>query len=222
MPWANAKVTHLLSVHRAMTTVVDDETAETASSNGYNEVVFMRNMETIDAFSSCVLPAKVEKAYMGEHINIMTQVLHIADGSLTQGITIQNAYMELQKGSKNVVMVVRNSTAYPQMLQKKAPVARAVAVISVPEKPPETRVWEGKDEPQDSHPPNLTTRQRQGKLFEELDLGGLNSWLQELTEDACQLLAEYHNVFSLEPAELGCTHSTKHMIRVTDDTPFKE
>ena len=28
--------------------------------------------------------------------------------------------------------------------------------------------------------------------------------------------------FSLEPAELGCTHSTKHTIRVTDDTPFKE
>ena len=29
-------------------------------------------------------------------------------------------------------------------------------------------------------------------------------------------------MFLLEPAELGCTHSTKHMIRVTDDTPFKE
>ena len=28
--------------------------------------------------------------------------------------------------------------------------------------------------------------------------------------------------FSLEPAELGCTHSTEHMIKVTDDTPFME
>ena len=28
--------------------------------------------------------------------------------------------------------------------------------------------------------------------------------------------------FSLEPAELGCTHSTKHTIKVTDDTSFKE
>ena len=28
--------------------------------------------------------------------------------------------------------------------------------------------------------------------------------------------------FSLEPTELGCTHSTEHMIKVTDDTPFKE
>ena len=30
------------------------------------------------------------------------------------------------------------------------------------------------------------------------------------------------NIFSLDLAELGCTHSTKHMIKVTDDTPFKE
>ena len=27
--------------------------------------------------------------------------------------------------------------------------------------------------------------------------------------------------FSLEPMELGCTHSTEHMIKVTGDTPFK-
>ena len=36
------------------------------------------------------------------------------------------------------------------------------------------------------------------------------------------LLAEYHDVFSLDPVELGCTHSTVHTIKVTDDTPFKE
>ena len=80
----------------------------------------------------------------------------------------------------------------------------------------------GEDGPQDSHSPNLTTKQRKGKVFEELDLGRLNSWLPELAEDACQLLAKYHNVFLLQPAELGCTHSTEHIIRITDDTPFKE
>ena len=35
-------------------------------------------------------------------------------------------------------------------------------------------------------------------------------------------MAEYHNVFSLDPTELGCTHSTEHVIKVTDNTPFKE
>ena len=36
------------------------------------------------------------------------------------------------------------------------------------------------------------------------------------------MLAEYHGVFSLDPAELGCTHSMEHTIKVTNDTPFKE
>ena len=85
---------------------------------------------------------------MGKCINIMTQVLWPKGGFLTQGLTIQNAYTELWKGSKNVVMVVKNSTAYPQMLWKKAPVARAVAATVVPEMPPEIRLQEGEDGPQ--------------------------------------------------------------------------
>ena len=39
---------------------------------------------------------------------------------------------------------------------------------------------------------------------------------------APQLLAKYHDIFSLDQVELGCTHSTEHAIKVTDDTPFKE
>ena len=34
MPWANARVVHLLSVHRAAATMVGDETTEDSSSNG--------------------------------------------------------------------------------------------------------------------------------------------------------------------------------------------
>ena len=65
MPWVNTRVVHLLSVCRTAATVVDDETAESANFNGYDEVVFMRNTQTIDAFSSHVLPIKAEKAYTG-------------------------------------------------------------------------------------------------------------------------------------------------------------
>ena len=62
MPWANARVAHLLSVHRAAATVVDDQTSESANPNGYDEVVFMRNTETIEAFSSHVISIKMEKS----------------------------------------------------------------------------------------------------------------------------------------------------------------
>ena len=78
------------------------------------------------------------------------------------------------------------------------------------------------DKPQGPHTPRLTVRQRHGKLFNELDLGGLDSWAPKLADAACQLLAKYHNMFLLDPAELGCTHSMEYTIKVTDDTPFKE
>ena len=140
MPWANARVAHLLFMHWATATVLEDQTSESANPNGYDEVVFIINAETIEAFSSWVISVKVEKAYTGECIHIMTQVLQTEDSVLPQGLTIQNAYTELQKGSKYVVIVVRNS----QMIWKKAPVARAMAVTTVPEIPPEIRVQEGK------------------------------------------------------------------------------
>ena len=59
-------------------------------------------------------------------------------------------------------------------------------------------------------------------MFEELDLSGLESWPPNLVDSVWSLLAEYHDVFSSEPSELGYTHSTKHVIKVTNDTPFKE
>ena len=105
----------------------------------------------------------------------MTQALCSEDGLLPHGLTIQNAYTELHNGSKNVAVVVRNSMVYPQTLRKKTPVARAVAATWVPEPPMWTVVMEALDEVQGLQMPKLTMKQRQEKLFEELDLSGLES-----------------------------------------------
>ena len=118
--------------------------------------------------------------------------------------------------------MIRNNTAYSQTLWKKTLVARAVAALPVLEPPEEVQLWEGVDETQNSHTPQLTVRQRHAKLFNELDLSGLESWAPVLADTTHWLLAEYHDMFSLDPVELGCTHSTEHTIKVTDDTSFKE
>ena len=76
--------------------------------------------------------------------------------------------------------------AYPQTLQKKTPVARAVMVTPLPESPVEAQLQEGGNEPQDPCAPKLTVRQWHGKLFDELDLSGLDSWPPEMA-DACPL-----------------------------------
>ena len=222
MPWANARVAHLLSVCRMTTMEVGDGIEEDPSQDGNDQVMYTQNMETIEPFSSCVVPVKVGRAYTGECINIMVQALQTEEGSLQQGLTVQNSYTEFRQGSKKAVMVVRNSMAHSQTLQKKTPVARAVVALPLPKPPMEVQLQEGGKELQGPHTPRLTVRQRHGKLFDELDLSGLDSWAPKLTDATHWLLAKYHHVFSLDPTELGCTHSMEHTIKVMDDTPFKE
>ena len=123
IPLENAQVAHLLSVQRATATVEDSQVAGKSSPCEYDEVVLTKNTETIDAFSSLDIPMKTEKAYLGGIINVMTQALQVKDGSLPQGLTMQNVYTELRMGSKNAIVVVRNSTAYPQTLKKRTLVA---------------------------------------------------------------------------------------------------
>ena len=70
----------------------------------------------------------------------------------------------------------------------------------------------------------LTKTERQEQLLERLDLSGLEAWPQEQAKQACSLLREYHDIFSLEKRDMGHTNATKHKIVLKDpDTPpFKE
>ena len=118
--------------------------------------------------------------------------------------------------------MVWNNTAYPQTLWKKKPCGQGSSCIASARTPKSEGLQEGIGKSADFHTPRLTVRQRHGKLFDKLDLSYLDSWTPELADTACWLLAKYHDVFSLDPAKSGCTHSTEHIIKVTDDTPFKE
>ena len=222
MPWANVRAVHLLAVQRMTLMEVGNGQEEGYDTDNENPLMYTQKAETLEPFSSHIIPVKTVKAYLGECINVMVQALCTQDGTLPPGLTVQNTYTEMRKGSKKAVIVVQNNTTYPQTLQKKTPVARVVPTLPVPE-PPKCKSLQGRD---DMHPnlqtPKLTVRQRHGKLFNELDLSGLDLWAPELADAVHLLLAKYHDVFSLDPAELGCTHSTEHTVKVTDNTPFKE
>ena len=68
----------------------------------------------------------------------------------------------------------------------------------------------------------FTVEERRKILFKKLEFSGLKSWTEEDKERALDLLAEYHDIFTLEDGEMGCTEATKHKIEVTDLKPFKE
>ena len=199
----------------------DKVTIKVLDPTEYDEEVTTKDSKMIHTFLSRIIHAWMETMFTGVRLNVMTHALCAEEEPLPQGLTVQNAHTQMCDGSNNVTVIVRNSTAYPQTL-KKVPVARVVAANQVPE----PQMWPGMlyalDEVQGTQTQRLTAGQRQEKLFKKLELSGFGSWLPELVHSAWSLLAEYHDIFSLEPCELSCTHLTKHVIKVTHDASFKE
>ena len=115
MPWVNARAAHLV-VHRMMPMQVGDNQEEKFDVNDDDQLMYTQKAETLEPFSSHIIPVKTGKAYLGECVNVMIQALQTQDGSLPPGLTVQNTYTELRKGSKKAVVVVWNNTAYPQTL----------------------------------------------------------------------------------------------------------
>ena len=119
MPWANTRAAHLLAVHRMMPMKVGGNQEGKFDANDNDPLMYTQKAETLEPFSSHIIPVKTGKAYLGEHINVMVQAPQTQDGTLPPSLTIQNTYTELRKGSKKAVVVVRNNTTYLQILWKK-------------------------------------------------------------------------------------------------------
>ena len=84
----------------------DKVTTGVLDSTEYNEVVTTKGSETIDAFSSRIIHVQMKTAFTSVRLNVMTHTLHMEEGSLLQGLMIQNAYTKMCNGSKNVTMIV--------------------------------------------------------------------------------------------------------------------
>ena len=132
MPLVNARVAHLLAMHRMMPMKVGDGQEEKFDMNDNDPLMYTQKVETLQPFSSHIISVKTGEVYLGECINVMVQDLWTQDGSLPPGLTVQNTYTELTKDSKKAVVVIRNNTIYPQTLWKKTPVARAAAALPMP------------------------------------------------------------------------------------------
>ena len=47
-------------------------------------------------------------------------------------------------------------------------------------------------------------------------------WTPELAQKFERLRMEYHDIFSLDKNEIGCTEAAEHVIELLDEEPFKE
>ena len=164
---------------------------------------------------------------MTDHrLNVMTQAPYPDDmAALPNGIYITHAYTDMKPGSRQVSVIIRNMTSRPIHLPRGKIIARVVASNAVPDAKPSPDLLK-KLESDMPTKPHLSVEERHKLLITTLEKDGglerLKTWPSKLAARAIRLLLEYHDIFSLEPHEIGCTDVTEHNIELLDHEPFKE
>ena len=62
----------------------------------------------------------------------------------------------------------------------------------------------------------------QEKLLQKLNLDGLSNWTPRNLVAAREHILAFHDIFTLDGNELGCTSVIEHEIRINNSEPFKE
>ena len=195
-----------------------------------DELVLLKNKVTIPAFESIILHCHTRcTMMMGYKLHVMTQASYPEDrANLPNGVYVVKTYTELHNGSRSVSVVLRNLTGKPVHLPAGRPVARVVAANAIPDATPSPEFMRKLDELEPGQEPSqkMTIEERQKLLLQLLRKDGhldkLKKWPPELALQFECMLMEYHNIFSLEQNEIGCTDAAEHVIELLDTEPFKE
>ena len=220
VPWAYSRISWLMRdvVAKLGQVMVNDIANKPIVPLHVDEVVRVASKCTVPPFGHKAIHSKVNLVLHGYKMNVMTHGLEKWSPSLPLGIDVQTVYVTLADGSNRITVVLRNNTRDWLEIKKGMPVTCMVAANEVPKV---TNLFSAK---QKKEQPMLSETERQDLLLEKLDLSGLEAWPEEQAEQACSLLKEYHDIFSLEKHDMGHTNATEHKIVLKDpDTPpFKE
>ena len=219
-----SRISHLLASHQAEFSIESEEAAnQTMDPTDLKEAVRTTKKEEINTFSSKIIHTQTKTMFLSSNMHVITQTLEKEDGScLPHGLNVMNTYTEMTTRSKWVVVMVKNWTTALITITKSVKVTWVVATNAVPQVEVALATLEKLDEMQGVQRVQMLTGQTEEAFFQQLDLSGLEWWSAKSCAAACTLLAEYHDIFSFEPGELGCTNLAKHEIKVIDDEPFKE
>ena len=125
----------------------------------------------------------------------------------------------MRPGSKRASVTLRNLSEKPQTLSKGTVIAKVQAANLIPPKlaPRMTNTNNNNDNSSLESSP-----ERIEKLFSKLNLSGADQWEETNRLKLKELFVKFHHIFTLEDLELGKTDMVKHVIRLNDETPFRE
>ena len=233
MPWATARMVQLLSCWKSMVVFTPGNAGEAQSEGAsggpqevdVDELVTVRESICLGPFQTKIMEGQ-DKPLFWDTAHVTITPLKVGEGQLREarplplGLHILHAYTCLKNGSGRVSLMVRNMSDSHIFLKKGVPVTRVVSASPVP--PTElssemeaTLGMEAKPEP-------LSVMVRQEKLLEKLNMDGLAHWSLRNAAAVRELVLAYHDVFTLESNELGCTSAIEHDIHIKNSEPFKE
>ena len=231
MPWSTTRVARLLSCRLGMAVPASEgaETPDEGASGGspevsIDELVTVWESVHLGPFQTEIIEGWVKPLLRCTSYMMITPLR--VEGQpwetkpLPLGLHVLHAYTHLKNGNGRVSLVVRNMSDSQIFLKKGMSVAWVVSTTLVPpaELSPEMEAALGKE----SRLEPLSVAVRQEKLLEKLNLDGLAHWSPENALAVIELVLAYHDVFTLESNELGCTSAIEHEIRIENDEPFKE
>ena len=193
-----------------------------------DELVRLTNPVILPAFGSCIVKGRTTKTMMtGIKLNVMTQAPYAEDeANLPVGLYVMRNRVEMNPGSWTVHLVLRNGTSRPIKMSAGRKVGRVVAVNIVPKAKVSPELLRQLGMEDRAKEPKMTIPERQVELIKILEKDGgldmLKDWPEDDARRARRLLMGYHDVFSLDKNEMGCTDATEHVIKLTKSEPFKE
>ena len=232
MTWATVRMVQLLSCWKS-TAVLALGTVETQTKGAsigpqevdMDELVMVRESVHLGPFHTKIIEGWV-KPLLGDTAHVIVTPLKVGEGQprysrpLPPGLHVLHMYMCLKNGSSKVSLVVRNMSDSHIFLKKGVPVAWVMSASLVPptELSPEMEAVLGVE----ARPEPMSVVVRQEKLLEKLNLDGLAHWSPGNAAVVRDLVLAYHDIFTLEGNELGCTSAIEHEICIKNSKPFKE
>ena len=109
------------------------------------------------------------------------------DQPLPRGLHLQSSHTRYNCGSQKIHVSLHNTKDQPVVIQKGTPVGRVVAANAILEKVILPGTLEVLDKSKTNEAQQLSIKEKREKLFEKLDLSGLESWMPENKEKALDL-----------------------------------
>ena len=230
-PWLTVRLAQLLSCWLGIVVPSPEgaETLEEGTCGGspevnIDELVTVWESIHLGPFQTEIIEGRV-KPLPGSTSYVMITPLKVEGQQcetkpLPLGLHVLHAHTRLKNGSGRVSLVVRNMSESQIFLKKGMLLVQVVSamLVSPAELSLEMEAALGKE----SRPEPLLVAVRQEKLLEKLNLDRLAHWSPENAVAVRELVLAYHDVFTLESNELGCTSTMEHKICIKNGEPFKE